>query len=217
MKKLMLFLSFFLLFSCSNSQDITHNEVENINNSKKILALWDSLTAGYWLDISESYPSKLQKKLEENWYSYEVINAWVSGHTSDDLLSRISLYEDNYDIVIILIWWNDWLRWNSLVNLEENLQKIIDNFKDTNSKIVLGWLTKLPLNLWLNYIKEFSQVYEKIAKNNPNIYFLDDFLKDVWWVKKYNLDDQIHPNSKWYDLIVENLNNFLNDNNLLIK
>lgn len=217
MKKILLFLSFFLLFSCTTWENISTKNTQTLNTNKTILALWDSLTAWYWLDISESYPSKLQQKLSDDWYNYEVINAWVSWHTSDDLLSRISLYEENYDIIIILIWWNDWLRWNSLTNLEENIQKIIDNFKDTNSKIVLGGLTKLPLNLGLNYIKEFRQVYENLAKNNSNIYFINDFLKDVWWVKKYNLDDQIHPNSSGYDIITDNLVNFLKENNLLTK
>ena len=71
--------------------------------------------------------------------------------------------------------------------------------------------TEFPL------IGNFKNVYEQISKNNKNIFFINDFLKDVAWNSKYNLDDKIHPNSSWYDIIVNNLLKFMQDNNLLIK
>ncbi|MDP5038932.1 MAG: GDSL-type esterase/lipase family protein, partial [Candidatus Gracilibacteria bacterium] len=159
MKKIFIILFMFLLFSCGNDIQTIENNQE-ILKTKKILSLGDSLTAGYGLDILESYPSKLQESLKIEGYNYEVINAGVSGNTSDDLLSRIKLYDDDYDIVIIVIGGNDGLRGNSLVNLEKNIQEIIDYFEGKNTKIVLGGLKQLPLNLGLNYIKEFTLVYE---------------------------------------------------------
>lgn len=217
MKKILIFLTFMFIFSCSNIDQKSKNSHIDKSQTKKILALWDSLTAWYWLDISESYPSKLDELLKNNWYEYEVINAWVSWNTSDDLLSRLNLYDQDYEIVIILIWWNDWLRWNSLINLEDNINKIIDYFDNKNTKIILWWLTILPENLWNDYINDFKKVYEQISKDNKNIFFINDFLKDVAWISQYNLDDKIHPNSSWYDIIVNNLLNFMQDNNLLIK
>lgn len=217
MKKILIFLTFMFIFSCSNIDQKSNNAHIDKSQTKKILALWDSLTAWYWLDISESYPLKLDALLKNNWYEYDVINAGVSWNTSDDLLSRLNLYDQDYDIVIILIWWNDWLRWNSLINLEDNINKIIDHFDNKNTKIILWWLTILPENLWYDYINEFKNVYEQISKNNKNIFFINDFLKDVAWNSKYNLDDKIHPNSSWYDIIVNNLLKFMQDNNLLIK
>src|SRR5262245_7987426 len=52
------------------------------SNAPRIVFLGDSLTAGYGLAKEESVPSLLQKRLRENGYPYEVVNAGVSGDTS---------------------------------------------------------------------------------------------------------------------------------------
>ena len=49
----------------------------------RIVFLGDSLTAGYGLDIEQSVPSLVQKQLEAEGYKYEVVNAGVSGDTSE--------------------------------------------------------------------------------------------------------------------------------------
>jgi acyl-CoA thioesterase-1 len=209
MKYLLIFLSFFL-FSCSFSWD-KNIEVKKENNivpeKEMILALWDSLTAWYWVWTDENYPYKLQKTLDENWYNYEVINAWVSWDTSANVLSRASLYlEKNPSIVLLVVWWNDWLRWLSTSDLKSNILKIIDTFP--NSKIVLAWMD-IPANLWIKYRQDFKNVYTEIAKERSDVYFMEFFLDWVAWNASLNIDDMIHPNSAWYDIIVKNLFEFL--------
>src|SRR5262245_29977078 len=48
----------------------------------KIIAFGDSLTAGFGLTENESYPYLLQQKLKADGYDYEVVNAGISGDTS---------------------------------------------------------------------------------------------------------------------------------------
>jgi acyl-CoA thioesterase-1 len=213
-----------LLISCSTKETqlmwTTGSTLDNITNqimgTKTILALGDSLTAGYWLEIAQSYPSKLGVILNENWYNYKVINAGVSGDTSKNLLNRANLYSDkNPDIVILVIGWNDGLRWQSLQDLEINIQSIINIYK-WDATVVLGWM-EIPVNFWLSYTREFKQMYFNIAKNNPDIYFIESFLKDVGWVWALNQADWIHPTSKWYNLIVKNLYEFLQDEDITKK
>jgi len=219
MKKFFLvFLSLFIFISCSKNSSIQEEKIleNNIVKEKTIIALWDSLTAWYWVDISENYPTKLEKKLLENNYNYKVVNAWISWDTSAWLKSRVSLYlEQNSEIVIIVIWWNDALRWLSTVDLKSNILSIIDTFPD-NSKIVL-WGMDIPINLWLKYRNDFKNVYKEISKERENIYFLPYFLEGVWWNPNFNIDDNIHPNSQWYDIIVQNLYDFLVKNDVLTK
>lgn len=204
----------FLLFSC-NSQTEEIKPVSETTQKQVILALWDSLTAGYGVEISESYPAKLQKNLDEEWYHYEVINAGVSGDTSANLLSRASLYlEKEPNIVILVIWWNDWLRWLSTDALKQNILGIIDTFPE--SMIVL-WGMDVPANLWLQYRNEFKKVYQVISKEREDIYFLEYFLEWVWGKQEYNISDMIHPNSAGYDIIVKNLMNFLEKNKVITK
>lgn len=219
MKKFFLvFLSLFIFLSCSKNPSVEKEDLwENIIvKEKTIIALGDSLTAWYWVDISENYPTKLEKKLLENNYDYKIVNAWISWDTSAWLKSRVSLYlEQNPEIVIIVIWWNDALRWLSTVDLKSNILSIIDTFPD-NTKIVL-WGMDIPINLWLKYRNDFKNVYKEISKERENIYFLPYFLEWVWWNPNFNIDDNIHPNSQWYDIIVQNLYDFLIKNDVLTK
>lgn len=215
MKYILLLFSFFL-FSCSTSV-VEENTQETTQSAQKevILALWDSLTAGYGLEESESYPSQLQKKLDEEWYNYEVINAWVSWDTSANLLSRADLYlEKNPSIVLLVVWWNDGLRGLSTSDLKQNILSIIDTFPD--SKIVLGWMD-IPANLWISYRNDFKKIYSEVAEERKNIYFLEYFLEWVWWKSQYNISDMIHPNRDWYEIIVGNLMKFLEKNKIITK
>lgn len=211
-------MSLFIFLSCSKNPSIEKEDLwENIIvKEKTIIALGDSLTAWYWVELSENYPTKLEKKLLENNYDYKIINAWISWDTSAWLKSRVSLYlEQNPEIVIIVIWWNDALRWLSTVDLKSNILSIIDTFPD-NTKIVL-WGMDIPINLWLKYRNDFKNVYKEISKERENIYFLPYFLEWVWWNPNFNIDDNIHPNSQWYDIIVQNLYDFLIKNDVLTK
>lgn len=214
----LLFTILLLLFSCQNGISLNNNEWKKSEvKNKIILALWDSLTAWYSLDLEESYPNQLEKILNINWYNYEVINAWVSWDTSSQLLNRIDLYisEDNNlpDIAIVVIGWNDWLRWKGIEELQSNIEKIISKLKEKNIKVVIGWM-KVPPNLWLNYSNNFFNIYKKISKNTDS-YLIDFFLEWVAWNSNLNLGDSIHPNKKWYEIIASNVFEFLKSNKLI--
>lgn len=229
MKKIIFsLLTVFLLVSCSwNSNNLedegeisnptTMQEMkEDLLGTQTILALWDSLTAWYWVQISESYPSKLEAKLLENNYDYKIINAGVSGDTSKNLLDRAVLYKDQEPgIVLLVIGWNDGLRAGSTDTLKENIQKIIDMYK-WESVVVLWWM-EIPGNFGGSYTNNFKQLYFDIAQENDDIYFLESFLKDVGWVTRLNQADRIHPTSEWYDIIVQNLYEYLEEEDIIQK
>ncbi len=204
----------FLLFSCT--EEIQENKTGLAPEQKQIiLALWDSLTAWYSVEESENYPSKLQKTLDDSWYNYEVINAWVSWDTSANVLSRSSLYlEKNPSIVILVVWGNDGLRGLSTQDLKQNILQIIDSFP--KSKIVLWWMD-IPANLWIAYRNEFRNVYKEIGKQREDIYFLEYFLQGVAGKSELNISDMIHPNSEGYDIIVKNLFEFLEEEKVIEK
>src|SRR5262245_1635856 len=63
--------------------------VVRISTSPRIVFLGDSLTAGLGLATEQSYPSLIGKKLKDNGYDYEVVNAGVSGDTSAGGLRRL--------------------------------------------------------------------------------------------------------------------------------
>ena len=202
-----------------NSPEIPNGTATKSNIQKIILTLGDSLTAWYNLDISESYPSQLHQKLINNWYNYKVINAGVSGDTSKNLLDRIELYNDiPADIYILAIGWNDWLRKLSTIELQKNIESIIHHLQNVNpdGKIILAWM-QIPLNAWLEYAQEFSQLYRDIQENDPTINLFPFLLEWVATKKELNLSDSIHPNKQWYNIIAQNIFNFIDKNHLITK
>lgn len=221
MKKIFLFslMSVFLIW-CSNSANILSGESETVNSSERetrtILALWDSLTAWFGLDISDSYPSKLEAVMIQDGYDYDIINGWVSWDTSQNLLDRAEFYLDqNPDIVLLVIGWNDGLRSLPTDTLEKNIQSIIDIY-EWKAKIVL-WGMEIPAILWLNYARDFKKVYFNIADDNSEVYFFESFLEGVGGYTRYNQADRIHPTSEWYDIIVENFYEFLKKEDIITK
>ena len=208
---ILLFLVVFML-SC-------WKEIDNksINDSKVIVALGDSLTFWYWLDEKFSYPSILTDILNKNWYNYKVINWWISWNTSKQLLDRISDFDEykNAEIYLLNIWANDWLRKMNLDDMKENIIEIIKYLKEINPnwKIIL-FSIKLPITFGLWYSSDFNNVIKNISDKYDIAYFWN-FLEDVQWKRELNLLDRMHPNEKWYEIISNNIYNYLIKNNYL--
>ena len=221
MKKISIILILLFLSGCiktwENQWDKKYSENEKIISQEKIiLALWDSLTAWYNLDIKDSYPLQLEGLLKSEWYNYKVQNAWVSWDTSKNLLDRIWLYDDiNPDIYLVGIWSNDWLRRQSVDEMKTNITLIIEHIKKINpdAMIVLQWM-QMPLNVGINYAKDFKKAFEDISQEEK-IYFYEFLLKDVATKNQLNLSDWIHPNQQGYAIIAKNIYNFLIEKNLI--
>lgn len=215
---ILLFVSMILVscWNANNTSDFSEDKKEIVE--KNILALWDSITAWYNLDLSQAYPAQMQELLKNDWYNYKVINAWVSGDTSKNLLDRIELYDDlKIDIYMLTIWWNDGLRRQSVITMKENISQIIDHLEAINpdAQIVLSGM-QMPINLWWNYSKEFNKSYWELSeKYNLPLYafFLEWVAKD----SNLNLSDGIHPNKAGYKIIAENLYEFLEDEDIIQK
>lgn len=170
----------------------------------KIVALGDSLTAGLGVEMEESYPFLLQQKLEENGFSYRVVNAGVSGETSSGTLSRLDwILSQNPDIVILEIGANDGLRGIVSSLIAENVDKILQKLEEKGVVTVLAGM-KMVWNLGEDYTDEFNALYPRLAKKH-DLLFMPFFLKDVAAVPELNRDDGIHPNAKGYGRIVENI------------
>ena len=102
-----------------------------VENLPKIVAFGDSLTAGYGLPLTQSYPSLLQKKLDADGFKYEVVNAGVSGDTSAAGLRRIdwTLDAGGIRILILELGANDFLRLQPVAETKKNLAQIIERSK----------------------------------------------------------------------------------------
>jgi len=197
------------MLACSNESPSTENRSELQANEGvrmgTIVAVGDSLTAGYGVDETEAYPALLEKRLLLDGYFFKVINAGVSGETSSGTLSRIQwvIRSLKPDIVILETGANDGLRGVDPQVLEKNLDEIISTIKTNGIGILLAGM-KIPPNLGPAHTARFAKVYPRIAKKH-NIPLIPFFLESVAGDTKYNLPDQIHPNPEGYRRILDNM------------
>jgi acyl-CoA thioesterase-1 len=172
----------------------------------KILALGDSLTAGYGLDQNQGFVIQLQQSLNHNFpdQDIKVINGGVSGDTTTGGLARLNwALVDNPDMVIVELGANDGLRALDPKLTEKSLDDILQNLKDRGVKVLLAGMLAPP-NLGADYAQEFNSIYPRLAKKH-DVALYPFFLEGVAGIPDLNQDDGIHPNADGVAIIVERL------------
>ena len=167
-----------------------------IAETKKLLILGDSISAGYGIDASANWVSLLQNEFDKENLNITLINSSVSGDTSIGGLSRIktALRNFNPEFVLIELGGNDALRGYPPKNIENNLSEIIKVVKKNGSKPFLMQI-RIPPNYGKQYTIAFESVFQDLAmkENIPLIPFMLDEIaldEDLMQV------DGIHPNTK---------------------
>ena len=147
----------------------------------KMVALGDSLMAGYQLPESAAFPAQLQKALRANGVAVEIANAGVSGDTSSGGLARLDWsVPDGTDAVILELGANDMLRGIDPKVTRAALDEIISRLKGRGIAVLLcGMLA--PPNLGPDYARAFDAIYPELAaKHGVTLYpfFLDGVAAD---------------------------------------
>ena len=174
--------------------------------NKTIVFLGNSLTAGYGVMPTESFPSLIQAKIDSLHLPYKVVNAGISGETSADGFGRIDwVLRQPIDILILELGGNDGLRGIPMSETEKNLQSIIHTVsqKFPNCKIVLAGM-EIPPNMGKTYTSEFRVVFRKLAKLNKT-FLIPFLLAGVGGVQELNQPDGIHPNAEGHKLVADNV------------
>jgi len=179
-------------------------EQSNGNDLPRIVAFGDSLTAGLGVPPDDAYPGQLARWLREEGLAYEVINAGVSGETSAGGLRRVEwILRSRPMLVILELGANDGLRGQPLKETYENLKAIIERFKVEGVIVVLAGM-RLPLNYGDDYTEDFSNLYERLAKEY-DVPFIPFFLEGVATHRHLNQGDGLHPNAEGYSIVVQNV------------
>jgi acyl-CoA thioesterase-1 len=104
----------------------------------KILALGDSLTEGYRLPSSASYPSLIQTWLRDDGVEARVANHGVNGDTSADALQRLGpILQESWDIAVVGLGLNDVWEGFSLDQLRTDLSEILRRLNAAGAKLLL--------------------------------------------------------------------------------
>jgi acyl-CoA thioesterase-1 len=170
----------------------------------KIVCLGDSLTAGLGLVETQSYPYLLQKKLDEDGFEYEVVNAGVSGDTSAGGLRRLDwALPENTRVMILALGANDGLRGLSVGEMKENLGRIIETAKNRNVAVILAGM-EAPPNYGSEYAAAFRQAYRDVALRYK-VLFIPFLLDKVAGLPSLNQADGIHPNATGAAIVADNV------------
>jgi acyl-CoA thioesterase-1 len=166
-----------------------------------VVALGDSLTAGYGLPPGEAFPDVLQRALKAHGWDVEVANAGVSGETAADGLARYDWsVPAGTDALIVELGANDMLRGMDPTAAEAALAQILDKARAAHVATLLAGM-RAPANLGPDYQKRFDAIYPDLAKNY-GVALYPFFLDGVAGDPTLNQKDGLHPTRAGMEKIV---------------
>ncbi|MFZ6761533.1 arylesterase [Pseudoroseomonas sp. WGS1072] len=162
----------------------------------RLLMLGDSITAGYGLDHAEALPRRLEALLREAGAAVTVVDAGVSGDTTAGGRSRLDwALADDPQAVIVALGGNDGLRGVPPAETYANLSDILARLKARGLPVLLAGMLAPP-NLGADYGREFSETFQRLAREYPEAVFYPFLLDGVAGEPSLNQPDRIHPNAR---------------------
>lgn len=170
----------------------------------RILALGDSLTAGYGLPAAQGFTAKLDTALKAKGVAATVINGGVSGDTSAGGLGRIDwMLADKPTHAIVELGANDGLRGLDAGQMEKNLDAVLTKLKAAGVKVLLTGM-RAPPNFGTAYTQSFDAVFPRLAERHK-VAFYPFFLDGVAANPQLNQADGIHPNEAGVNTVIERI------------
>jgi acyl-CoA thioesterase I len=167
----------------------------------RIVALGDSLTAGYGLPADAAFPAKLEKALTAKGLAVEIANAGVSGDTASGGLARLDWsVPEGTDAVIVELGANDMLRGIDPGVTRQALEQIVRRLTDRRIAVLLAGMRAAP-NLGPDYGRDFETIYSDLAARYDLLLY-PFFLDGVAAEAKLNQGDGLHPTAAGVDAIV---------------
>ena len=169
-----------------------------------ILIFGDSLSAGFGIDVDQSWAALLQERLESQGYEYRVVNASISGETTEGGVARIEKALERFSpaLIILELGGNDGLRGFPPERLRGNLEKIVARSKSSGAAVVLLGI-RIPLNYGPRYSEAFENTFRTVAREQ-DIPWIEFFMEGIALNEALMQDDGIHPNTEAQPLLLDN-------------
>jgi acyl-CoA thioesterase I len=167
----------------------------------KIVALGDSLTAGFGLPASAAFPVRLEQALKAKGYAVEITNAGVGGDTATGGLARLDWsVPEGTDAVIVELGANDMLRGLDPKVTRRALDEIVRRLTERRVAVLIAGMRASP-SLGSDYTQAFDAIYPEIATKFDALLY-PFFLDGVAGVSRLNQRDGLHPTATGVDVIV---------------
>ena len=169
-----------------------------------ILIFGDSLSAGFGIDVDQSWGALLQRRLEEQGYEHRVVNASISGETTEGGVTRIAdaLQTFSPDLIILELGGNDGLRGFPPPRIKDNLLQITRRAMQSGASVVLLGI-RIPTNYGTRYTQAFEATYAEVA-DELGIRWIEFFMDGVALNDELLQEDRIHPNAEAQPILLDN-------------
>lgn len=173
------------------------------DQSAKLLVLGDSLSAAYGLLESEGWVSLLEKKWQNEQYAIDIVNAAISGETTQGGVARLTrlLEQHSPTHILIELGGNDGLRGQPITDMKANLAKMI-TLSQKQGVVVILQSMQIPSNYGRRYTTLFSATYEELAEEYEVI-LIPFFLTDIALNADLMQKDRIHPNASAQPILAD--------------
>lgn len=169
-----------------------------------VMVLGDSLSAGYGMDTDQSWTALLQQRLSEQGYEYRVVNASISGETSEGGRTRIDELVERLAprLVIVELGGNDGLRGLPPDRTRGNLTAIVETAQAAGAAVALLGM-RIPPNYGRRYTRAFAGTFKNVAAAT-GVPWVEFFMDGVALNAGLMQDDGIHPNVQAQPVLLDN-------------
>jgi acyl-CoA thioesterase-1 len=204
-KLLLLYLLMMWSVGTAAVQTVPASTTAKTHQASVILVLGDSLSAAFGIEQEQGWVNLLQQRLQAGHYPYRVVNASISGETTQGGASRIDGLLKQYQpaIVLVELGGNDGLRGLPLEVIRASLEHIIKAIRARSIQCLLIGM-RLPPNYGPQYTRQFAQLYQELAKQYrlPLVPFLmQGFASNFQLIQS----DGIHPTAEAQPLMLDNV------------
>lgn len=191
-----------LILSCAVLAGCGGKKFRKLAAGDAILALGDSLTAGFGAPKGVDYPAQLAQLVGR-----KVINGGVSGDTSAQALARLpDLLAQKPKLVVVSIGGNDFLQRQPESGTRENIRKMVADIRATGVAAVLVAIPHFTTGALLGVVSEHP-LYAELA-DELDVPLLKGAWADILGDKDLK-SDAVHANAAGYRLFAEKLAGFL--------
>ncbi|EGL53190.1 MAG TPA: arylesterase [Methylophaga aminisulfidivorans] len=179
--------------------------MSNAVSASTLLVMGDSLSAAHNLRPELGWVSLLENQLSKSHPEITVVNASVSGETTQGGLARFKqlLSEHKPSWVIIELGANDALRGYPLTQTKNNLETMIEQAHQADAKVLLLG-NQIPQNYGKRYTEMFFNLYKELAEEYQLAY-VPFMLKGVALNKALMQADGLHPNKEGQPVVLQNI------------
>ena len=169
-----------------------------------LVALGDSLTAGYGLAAENGFVARLKAAVAAQGIDVEIADAGVSGDTASAGLARLDWsVPEGTDAAIVELGANDMLRGIDPQVTRNALDAILARLAQRHIAVMLCGMKAAP-NLGADYARAFERIYPELAEKYGALlypFFLDGMAAN----RALTQQDGLHPNAAGVDVIVRRI------------